>query len=315
LRRRQARAAGAAGAADSGARRDAAGSEALVRMDDYRKDPFEGLTFSRGASLGKARCEAGWSWAPPPLPDYDLWYAVSGQGSMRIGGRTFTVKPGVCFLFRPGDEPQAEQDLEQRLTVIFIHFRVSHREDVLPPEIPLMCNEIHDTVYFERLLNRILEIEHRQAPWRGPEFDGLMKLALLELLRSREQPRNGLNANQERMIGEVIRFIRTHVGRRIDYRELAAEVNLSPQYLSVLFKKGTGVSLKEFITRERLKRAMHLLTETKMNVTEVAEALGYANVYLFSKQFKQHYAAPPSHYRMKEVSAKPHNRPRPRTEK
>jgi transcriptional regulator GlxA family with amidase domain len=162
----------------------------------------------------------------------------------------------------------------------------------------------------EQLLNRLLETLDRREPWAEEEFDCIMKQIFLLLHRrnSRDGEMETVTPKQRRAVSRIISLIREQGGRRITHEELAAQVGLSPQYASRLFKRCTGVSLKEFMTQARLERAMHLLSETTMNVSQVAEALGYDSVYLFSKQFKQKFGDPPSRFLMSAPPPKPHGK-------
>jgi transcriptional regulator GlxA family with amidase domain len=66
--------------------------------------------------------------------------------------------------------------------------------------------------------------------------------------------------------------------------------------LNRLFKRHTGMSVKEYLVRCKLDRARSLLTQSSMTVTEVALSLDYADVYIFSKLFRKYFGLPPSHY-------------------
>ncbi len=273
---------------------------------------FDLMKFIVSDALGKARCEPGWNWAPAPLEDFDLWYAASGTGEMSINGIKYPISKGSCFLIRPGDIPKATQNLDDRLLVIFIHF---NRVSICDPQETSLCElpprhtKLSDPFYVESLLNRILEIHELRDEWRDMECDSLMKQLCIQLLRSQHSglKEGEISQKQKQLIGRVTGHIRQEVGKRIVHQQLADMVQLSPQYLSKLFKKCVGISIKEYITQERTKRAMYLLSETSMNVSQVAEALGYANVYLFSKQFKQHFGEPPSRFLMKSVASKSHS--------
>lgn len=277
--------------------------------------PAAETRFAISGGIGKARCEPGWNWRPPPLPDYDLWYALSGQGEMRINGATYPIRRGSCFLIRPDDCPQAEQDPEDRLRVIFIHFDILHPTEarrVTPALLPERHLAIPEPHTFEPLLERVVELIEYPEEWFREEFDLLMKQIFLRLHREelegkrRRDPELSTLRKQQRLVGQVTARLRDNPGLRLTHAELAAEVGLSPEYLNRLFKKLTGLSLKETMTKIRLERARLLLRETSMNVTQVADSLGYANVYLFSKQFKDHFGMPPSKMRWRGVLPKPH---------
>lgn len=281
-------------------------------MDNHspKFSPLLSCSLARSRNAGKARCEPAWHWRPQqPLNDYDLWYVVAGKGTMRVDGNSYPVRKGSCFLLRPGDKPEAVQDPEDRLTVIFIHFDMTDGatglrlpDDALPGRHTLVT----DTLFSEMLLNRLLQTLYEEGPWPDAEFALAMKQLLLHLFRKQQEGQSYAASKQKQTIARVVGYIREDAGRRLTREELAEHVQLSAEYLSLLFKQYTGTSIKTYMTDVRLERALHLLMETTMNVSQVAESLGYANVYLFSKQFKMRYGAPPSAYKWGSEPAKAH---------
>ncbi|QGQ98035.1 AraC family transcriptional regulator [Paenibacillus psychroresistens] len=268
------------------------------------KNPLNQMRFDYSFPYGKAKCEPGWNWCPQPLIDYDLWYVVAGKGQMQLGNEVIDLKQGTCCLVHPNDAPIIEQDPNDRFTVIFIHFQIMDQElDQLWPKPTALprWTSIEDTFYFEGMLNRILTILDGNELWKAEEFDCLMKLSLIHLLRLQAGETESVDASpkQKQMILQVVRFVREQGGRRVPHSQLAELVGLSPEYLGLLFKKVMGHSLKQYITTTRLERAMHLLTETAMNVSQIADVLGYSTVFLFSRQFKAHFGFPPSHFHQK----------------
>jgi YesN/AraC family two-component response regulator len=55
--------------------------------------------------------------------------------------------------------------------------------------------------------------------------------------------------------------------------------------------------MKTFLARARVERACQLLAESTMNVSQIAETMGYSDIYFFSKQFKQFVGESPLRYR------------------
>lgn len=267
--------------------------------------------FHVSGSRGKARCELGWNWHPAPLSDFDLWYAVSGSGEMRISDATYPIRKGSCFLVRPGDRPMAEQDPHHLLRVIFIHFNCHPLEfpDSKTALLPPRFTCILDTFHFEMLLNRILELDHAYSAYNAEEFDLIMKQLFIQLYREQDRQRiDALEDRHHRLMMRIVSQLKEDPGHEIGLEELAEKAGLSPSYFSKVFKQVTGDSLKRYKTKLRLQRALHLLQETSMNVSQVAHALGYANVYYFSNQFKRHYGYPPSHFQYKGVAHQSHGK-------
>lgn len=260
---------------------------------------------------GKVKCELGWSWNPRRLPeDWDLWYVISGTGTIQINDEYFTIRKGACFLTRPGDRIHATQNPEDRLTVIYHHFHVVHavthqafRSEDLPPRLTL----VQDTFGFEQQLNQLLDILDRKDIWMDEEFHSLMKHVLLLLYKAQasQQVWSEAKLRQQKIIQGVMNYVRDQIDQRIDYNELAETFALNSRYISHIFKLNTGYSLKENITRLRLERAAALLTETPLSISEIADTLGFTDIYHFSKLFKIHYDVPPTAYRDHSKSSKP----------
>jgi AraC family transcriptional regulator of arabinose operon len=81
-------------------------------------------------------CEPEWSWHARPLPDYLLWYVLEGRGVVTIGHETVDLLPGTCVVFKPGDEPVADQDRRRRLRIFGLHFEVAGDGDRPPDVVP-----------------------------------------------------------------------------------------------------------------------------------------------------------------------------------
>ncbi|MCG8553445.1 MAG: AraC family transcriptional regulator [Desulfobacterales bacterium] len=78
-----------------------------------------------------------------------------------------------------------------------------------------------------------------------------------------------------------------------DTTELASSVGLSRAKLHRCFRRVYGVSPFEYLRNHRLKTAMLLLQSGKINVTEAALSVGYANLSYFSKAFKSMFGVTP----------------------
>ncbi|WP_195571327.1 response regulator transcription factor [Paenibacillus sp. 1001270B_150601_E10] len=101
----------------------------------------------------------------------------------------------------------------------------------------------------------------------------------------------------KRVISEVIRIIEREYNRDIAVEELAERVNLSPNYLSHIFKKHQGVSIVKFTTSLRMDKAKYLLHHTNKKIAAISDETGYRNVAYFCSLFKTYYGLTPSQYR------------------
>jgi len=78
---------------------------------------------------------------------------------------------------------------------------------------------------------------------------------------------------------------------------MAEKLNISSRYLSDLLKQETGKTAIELIHIYLIKEAKNLLSEGKMNVSEISFSLGFENPNYFARLFKKEVGIPPSVFR------------------
>ena len=59
----------------------------------------------------------------------------------------------------------------------------------------------------------------------------------------------------------------------------------------------TGHRPQAYVIEAKLERARQLLAESALSISEIAEALGYRDIYFFSRQFRQRTGGSPTDYR------------------
>lgn len=252
-------------------------------------------------NCGRVHCEPGWRWRPR-LSDYDLWFVVRGRGSMRIGEQRYSIQPGTLFVLRPGDVGHAEQDPDHRLTVVYIHLDMrapgaEERRFVDENWLPSRCVPFQDTAHMDTLLTRAVRLMEMRQRLAAVEARFVLQQALVAIYQQDAVNHGVVGAQLDRRIELVTTYIRSHPEARMTLEAAAARSGLAPTYFSRLFSHEVGMSLRAFLLQVRLERARTLLEETTMSVGEIAAALGYSDVFLLSRQFKQHYGYAPSQVR------------------
>ena len=79
--------------------------------------------------------------------------------------------------------------------------------------------------------------------------------------------------------------------------DAAAELQISPGYLSRLMKRETGFSFVEYLNRTRVKKATFLMSDPAAKAFEVAERVGYRSQHYFSRAFKKVTGSSPTDHR------------------
>jgi AraC-like DNA-binding protein/ligand-binding sensor protein len=92
-------------------------------------------------------------------------------------------------------------------------------------------------------------------------------------------------------------FIQAHAEEPITLAQVVAHVRVSRFYFCKLFKRATGMTLTEYITRLRLEKAKTLLVDPSLRISEIVFAAGFGSIPQFNSVFKRYTGMPPTDYR------------------
>jgi AraC family transcriptional regulator len=110
--------------------------------------------------------------------------------------------------------------------------------------------------------------------------ESLTQVFVIHLLRhySSLQPaianRHSLSA---RRLKNAIDYIHAHLDGDLSMAQIAVSVNTSPTYFASLFKQATGISLHQYVIKQRVEKAKLLLETTDLPIFNIAAQVGFAN--------------------------------------
>ncbi len=85
--------------------------------------------------------------------------------------------------------------------------------------------------------------------------------------------------------------------------ELASETGMSRSNLLRKVKKLTKLSVSQFVRQIRLKKAMEMLRQTSLNVSEISYKVGFGSTSYFIKCFRDYYGYPPGEVGKRDMNA------------
>lgn len=260
-------------------------------------------TFSAQLSphCARVRCEPDWHLGPDwaaRLRDYDLWFVWAGRGHMRTTDAEIPLTPGVCLWMRPGRRYEAVHDRAAPLGVNFFHFTVTTPRRFTPPAEFLPTAHLD---FVDALMRRILDLQAKPAPAARASAQLLFNALLAELVRETlarpATPAVGLDEHHATLMRRLAAEIREQPATPRTVAALARRTGYGVDHFSRVFQRVNGRRPRDFIIDARLSRARHLLAETSLTISQIAETLGFQNVFFFSRQFRQKTGLPPSAYR------------------
>lgn len=237
---------------------------------------------------------------------YEIYYMLSGSVRYFIEDKVYDIRHGNFVLIKPhvlhktiycGECTASER--------VLIEFDESDIEDFLKLDGEVLkCFEsavitipASQTNKIETMLKTMLEENENPLVVKS-----LLACCLVMLCRRYEVSgkSEGISLNKEDgQIIEIVKYLNAHYNEDISLRSIAERFYISPSYLSHKFKKITGFTYIEYLCSLRIKKAVSLLEETHMNVTEIALSTGFSTSNHFCKTFKAVMGISPLKYRKK----------------
>ncbi len=106
-----------------------------------------------------------------------------------------------------------------------------------------------------------------------------------------------VSARQTEIVDRFVEMATNNVGQHNDVSFYCNELNVSPQYLTRLTKKITGVRPSDFINEMLYAEARNMLAHTDIPIADIAERLGFADQSSFGKFYKRCSGMRPSDFR------------------
>ena len=129
----------------------------------------------------------------------------------------------------------------------------------------------------------------------------LLVLIIREILEEPYSKQKGYHFetyNKSYAVKRIINYLNENYEHKISLDQIAHNMYLSPVYISKIFKEETGESPINYLIKIRLERAKDILSSSCCgSIKSIANAVGYDDVYHFSKLFKKYYGISPQNYR------------------
>lgn len=93
--------------------------------------------------------------------------------------------------------------------------------------------------------------------------------------------------NQSDIVKKVVTYINSHLETELRRDELAEYTYVHPDYLTKIFKKEMGISLKEYVIKAKMEEAKSLLIATELPIGVIAAMVGFFNFSHFSQTYKK----------------------------
>lgn len=262
--------------------------------------------------------------------DHELYYCCHGKANIMIKGHKYDIVPGSLVLVKPDTKYSFWIDKNCSAEVYWVNFDFVYNKNltnfnssgigkkdgswftnVYDNDFVIQNIEFENGFVFPEYLNvnnpSDMETCFERICFyftnRVPIWQFECKILLLDILKKViSQVLNNGNSrlhNVNSSMKKVIEYIYNNYSRKITLSELSRVADYSADHLGELFKKKTGMTIIDFIKTLRISHAKKLLARTDYSIENIADIVGYRNMYYFSHVMKKHTGYSPTAWRKK----------------
>jgi AraC-like DNA-binding protein len=232
------------------------------------------------------------------LQTYVLVYVLDGHGVFTDWhGRQHPVDAGCAIQMPPGRRHSVAHDADGRWLEAWITLDGRFAQALaavgtIDESRPLLRPGVDRTLIeqFERIRADLRDALDRDLPATLAAVH-----ALIVALHAAD--RRGTADLTATLVERACAALGRDLAHRIDLESVAAEMGLSYERFRKIFRQRQGLSPGDYRIRRRIDQAKALITQHRLSNKEIAYALGYADPFTFSKQFKQVVGMSPAVFR------------------
>lgn len=259
--------------------------------------------------IGNYKCEPGYSYGPVVRPRGILHYVISGKGKLRIMNKEYKIHENQLFYIPADIMAYYEADHDNPWEYMWTHIGGAVMLEVLKDCQLDEYNPVKDIIspkgkYFRSLFDILSDIfNYYESEYycisRTYEMMDYFKRAYVSETKKTSE------SLQLQYVRTVIKFIQLKFSEDIHVDDIALTCGLNRSYLSRLFHEATGTTIKDYLQSYRMQAAENMLKNTDSTIQYIAYAVGYNDIFTFSKAFKKHTGSSPSAFRNKTKEPSP----------
>ncbi|HEY3376465.1 MAG TPA: helix-turn-helix domain-containing protein [Armatimonadota bacterium] len=253
-------------------------------------------------------CDPSWGEAEEVTfnnPFARLYWVAEGEGFVTHHERRYHLQPGRLYVI-PAHTP-SRYLCPQRMVLHWLHFtaHVLHKFDLFAFFCCDHVVDITDSAQTQACWERLLRA-YKQCDLAGTlQSDGLLRQLLAPFLDTVDVEGQRRRLHELARFTGVLEYIDRHLAEKLTLAELADLVHLQPTYFSNIFSRHMGEGPLVYVNRRRVERAQSLLWQSSASLAEIAQAVGFHDVFYFSRMFKKIAQVSPGQFRRQHAGQTP----------
>ncbi|MDO5411704.1 MAG: AraC family transcriptional regulator [Lachnospiraceae bacterium] len=252
-------------------------------------------------SFGHSVTEPCHRYGPAVRPYYLIHFILEGKGEFVVNNIHYNLEKGQGFLIEPDYQTTYTADSVSPWTYIWVGFSGRSAKNIVNSLGLTQDSPVFTCDDGETLKKYVLEMIRHNHLNPADTYRALGMFYLLISTIAGAQKNQSAPFDSNAYVQHAISYIHNHISEPMLVEEIAAYIGLNRSYLSVLFKKHTGMTPIRYIQTCRITKARHLLESSRLSIESIACSCGYQKPESLMKVFRQTYGISPTAYRRQVV--------------
>lgn len=240
-------------------------------------------------------------------------YIVNGEMQVLEEDKEYMISSGQFLFLKSGLHHWGEPKTPAGTSWYWIHFyNVPHCQSY--PDLNLHTS-LHQIISYDDY-NKCLHLPKHGSILKGHAVESrlnamnrvynsddplkaiTLSLQCMELFLSvfKESINIGSVSKSDRTVQKVVDYIESKEVHSLKSKEIENHVQMNYAYLCKAFRAKTGNTIHDYNTQVFVNKAMKMMRDTKYNISEISDCLGFSSPFYFSRVFRAIVGCSPSEY-------------------
>lgn len=171
--------------------------------------------------------------------------------------------------------------------------------------LPVVLGPSVHTEEICKRLNYLIEGYHKTSPERKYKC-ACEAFELLCDISALNKSLNEAEKLQSKHIPQIYctrikKYVRQNIGQPISLSDVSVFLDKSPNYLNRIFKAENGITIQQYINREKIRECVELITSQGFTLTQCCDYVGIKDPNYLSRLFKKHMGISASQFKLNSV--------------
>lgn len=236
----------------------------------------------------------------------ELGLALEGDGLVRVNDNSFSVHKGSLFFFNANEPHEIIASSREGIKIAYLQVANSFCSEYVScfRNLELLKNDLSTYLSSAQLYELTALMVQSLQDYLADDSDiyGLHCICsicqlysrLLAYVPYRQMTEAAYLARNKKMarLSRITEYIDTNYSEKITLDELASRENVTKTYLSHFIHDNLNMTFQEYVSSVRFERALKLIRNTSMCLTDISVVSGFSDVKYLSKMLERHFGRP-----------------------